>query len=70
MTHVPAGFPRAYVEYLDSIDEQFRETVLMAMKESVAEGLHGVLVNSRSHHHRQAEVSEEVPYGQVVDAVH
>ncbi len=42
----------------------------MAMKQSVADGLHGILVNSRVAHHRQAEVSEAVPYGQVIDAVH
>lgn len=70
MTQVPTNFPPAYVEYLSTVDEGFRETVLMAMKQSVAEGLHGILVNSRVAHHRQAEVSETVPYGQVIDAVH
>lgn len=70
MEHVPANFPRAYVEFLGTVDEELRETVLMAMKQSVADGHHGILVNSRVAHHRQAEVSERVPYGQVVDAVH
>lgn len=70
MTQVPANFPPAYVEFLRTVDDGFRETVLMAMKQSVADGLHGIRVNSRVAHHRQAEVAEEVPYGQVIDTVH
>ncbi|WP_026550499.1 hypothetical protein [Arthrobacter sp. Br18] len=69
MEYVKANVPRAYIEYLSTVDEEFRETVLMVVKQSIADGLHGILVNSRSAHHRQAEVSEEVPYGQVVDAI-
>lgn len=64
MLTVPENFPPNYISYLEAQDEGFAEVVLMVMKQSVAEGKHGILI-SRQATDKGAETSEEVPFGEV-----
>ncbi|MGL3806851.1 hypothetical protein ACSYDW_12225 [Paeniglutamicibacter sp. R2-26] len=57
--------PASYVEYLESIEEHHAAMVLPVMRESVAEGKHGVHVRGLGGHYEQAFVDEKVPFGQV-----
>ncbi|WP_147394394.1 MULTISPECIES: hypothetical protein [Arthrobacter] len=66
MLTVPENFPPAYITFLEAQDEGFAETVLMVMKQSLAEGKYGILVSSHALD-RQAELSQEVPFGEVVE---
>ncbi|WP_104181025.1 hypothetical protein [Arthrobacter sp. B0490] len=66
MLTVPENLPPAYIAFLEAQDEDFAETVLMVMKQSVAEGKYGILVSDHTVD-RQAELSQEVPFGEVVE---
>lgn len=66
MLTVPENFPPAYISYLETQVESFAETALMVMKQSVAEGKYGILVSDHSVD-KQAELSHEVPFGEVVE---
>jgi hypothetical protein len=66
MLTVPENFPPRYISFLEAQDEGFAETVLMVMKQSMAEGKFGILVSSHALD-RQAELSQEVPFGEVVE---
>jgi len=66
MLIVPENFPLAYTHYLEDQDEGFAETVLMVMKQSVAEGKHGILISNQALD-RGAETSKEVPFGEIVE---
>ncbi|THJ66672.1 hypothetical protein E8P82_06895 [Arthrobacter echini] len=68
MLIVPENFPPRYTAYLEAQNEHFAETVLMVMKQSVAEGKHGILVGNESAD-RHAEVSDRVPFGEVVEGI-
>ncbi len=68
MLTVPENFPPAYIRYLEAQDEGFAETVLMVMKQSVAEGKHGILISDQAVD-RDAQTSNEVPFGEVVEGI-
>lgn len=56
--------PKNYRDYLDDAAPEVAAVVEPVMKESVAEGEHGVLVTlypTEAH----AQVSDEVPFGQI-----
>ena len=65
MLTVPENLPPAYVAFLEAQDEGFAETVLMVMKQSVAEGKHGILISDQAVD-RGAETSKEIPFGEIV----
>ena len=65
MLTVPENFPPAYIRFLEAQDEGFAETVLMVMKQSVAEGKHGILISDQAVD-RGAETSKEIPFGEIV----
>ncbi|MFJ6417629.1 hypothetical protein [Paeniglutamicibacter sp. NPDC091659] len=57
--------PASYVEYLLGLEEHHAAMVLPVMRESVAEGTHGVHVRGLGGHSEQAFVDETVPFGHV-----
>ena len=57
--------PASYVEYLESVEEHHAAMVLPVMRESVAEGTHGVHVRGLGSHYEQAFVDDAVPFGTV-----
>lgn len=65
MLTVPENFPPKYISFLEAQDEGFAETVLMVMKQSVAEGKHGILISDQAVD-RGAETSKEIPFGEIV----
>ncbi len=69
MLTVPENFPPAYIRYLEAQDEGFAETVLMVMKQSVAEGKYGILISDEAVD-REAATSKEVPFGEVIEGIH
>ena len=66
MLTVPENFPPNYIRYLEAQDEGFAETVLMVMKQSVAEGKYGILISNQAVD-RGAETSSDVPFGEVLE---
>ena len=65
MITVPENFPPAYIRYLEAQDERTAESVLMVMKQSVAEGEYGILITDQAID-TGAETSSKVPFGEVV----
>ncbi|WP_323959614.1 phosphoribosyltransferase [Arthrobacter sp. JZ12] len=64
-----ADLPKAYRAYLDTLDESTANAVLPVLKQSVAGGEHGVLISTNLGPDTQAEVSPEVPFGEVRETV-
>lgn len=60
--------PAAYTEYLQGRDENFIDTVLPVLKQSVAEKTHGVRITMNPHE-LQARTDPTIPFGQIVEAV-
>lgn len=61
--------PESYRTYLASLDESTANAVLPVLKQSVAGGEHGVLISTNLGPDTQAEVSPEVPFGEVRETV-
>lgn len=68
MTDYP-DLPEAYRSYLTTLDESTAAAILPVLKQSVAGGEHGVLVTTNLGPDTQAEVSSEVPFGEVRETV-
>lgn len=68
MLTVPEDFPTRYITYLEAQDEHFAETVLMVMKQSMVDKKHGILVGNESVD-RHVELSDDVPFGEVVEGI-
>lgn len=64
-----ADLPKAYRAYMDTLDESTANAVLPVLKQSVAGGEHGVLISTNLGPDTQAEVSPEVPFGEVRETV-
>ncbi len=60
--------PAAYAEYLQGRDEDFVDTVLPVMKQSVAEKTHGVRITLNPHV-LQARTDASIPFGQIIEGV-
>ncbi len=63
-----ADLPEAYRAYLSNLDANTADALLPVLKQSVAGGEHGVLVSPDLGPDTQAEVSPEVPYGEIREA--
>ncbi|GAB3536097.1 phosphoribosyltransferase [Arthrobacter tecti] len=61
--------PDAYQTYLTTLDDDAAAAVLPVLKQSAAGGEHGVLVTTNLGPDTQAEVSPEVPFGEVRETV-
>ena len=60
--------PAAYAEYLRDRDEDFVDTVLPVLQQSVAEKTHGVRITLNPHV-LQARTDATIPFGQIVEGV-
>lgn len=61
--------PESYRNYLDTLDDSTARAVMPVLKQSVAGGEHGVLITTGLGADTQAEVSAEVPFGEVRETV-
>lgn len=61
--------PDAYRAYLAGLDDSTAAALMPVLKQSVAGGEHGVLITTNLGPDTQAEVSSEVPFGEVRETV-
>ena len=61
--------PDSYRAYLAGLDDSTAAALIPVFKQSVAEGEHGVLITTNLGPDTQAEVSPEVPFGEVRETV-
>lgn len=61
--------PDAYRAYLAGLDDSTAAALMPVLKQSVAGGQHGVLVTTGLGPDTQAEVSQEVPFGEIRETV-
>ncbi|WP_299166927.1 phosphoribosyltransferase [uncultured Arthrobacter sp.] len=64
-----SDLPESYRAYLAGLDDSTAAALMPVLKQSVAGGEHGVLITTNLGPDTQAEVSPEVPYGEVRETV-
>lgn len=64
-----SDLPDSYRAYLAGLEDSTAAALIPVFKQSVAEGQHGVLITTNLGPDTQAEVSPEVPFGEVRETV-